>query len=170
MRHTDILLTLAEVATAFAGFAALISVFRKRRESTLRQDALRFRGVVEKCLAVLAFSLLPLIVNSYGFREDVSWRTSSAVLLVVWGSIYIAGLRRTRQALGRSWIRDWPFSVVTAFVLLLLFVSVTLLNSFSIAPQFAPALYLTGLCCPLIIAGMLFMHFVLFSVEFDLET
>jgi hypothetical protein len=170
MEHTDTLLTLAEVATAFAGFAALISVFRKRRESTLRQDAFRFRGVLENCLSVLAFSLLPLVVNSYGFQEDVSWRISSVVLLVIYGAIYIDAFRRLRQLLGSSWLRDWPFSLVTGFVLGILFFSVTLLSSFSITPQLGPALYLTALCCPLVIAGMLFMHFVLFSVEFDLET
>jgi hypothetical protein len=169
MQHEDILLTLAEVATAFAGFASLISVFRKRGESTIRLDAFRFRGVLENCLLVLAFSLLPLIVNSYGLREGVSWQISSIALLTVYGFTYIVSVRRLLQLLGSSWIRDWPVSFSIAFVLGLIFISATFLNVFSLTPQSAPALYLTALCCPLLVAGMLFMHFVLYSVEADLE-
>ena len=169
MQHADILLTLAEVATAFAGFASIISVFRRRAGGTLRLEALRFRGVLENCLVVLAFSLLPLIVDSYGLREVVSWQISSVALLAVHGSSYIAGLRRLRQVLGPSWIREWPFSVLIAFVVEIIFIFATFLNSFHIIPQFAPALYLTALCCPLVVAGMVFMHFVIFSVGADLD-
>lgn len=170
MQHTEILLTLAEVATAFAGFASIVAVFRKRGELTLHLDAFRFRGIIENCLVVLAFSLLPLIVDSYGLWEGVSWRISSMALLVVYGSVFIAAARRLRQMLGPSWIRDLPFSLPMTFVIGVTFISVTFLNSLSITPQFAPALYLTALCCPLVVAGLLFMHFVLFSVRADLET
>ena len=129
MQHTETLLTLAEVATAFAGFASIVGVFRKRGELTLPLDAFRFRGIIENCLVVLAFSLLPLIVHSYALREGVSWRISTMALLVVYACAYTMAARRLSQMLRPSWIPDLQFALPMTFVVGITFISVTLLNS-----------------------------------------
>ena len=83
MENEDLLLTIAEVAVAFAGFASIVSVLGRRSSDTPEHiNALRMRGMILSSLLAVAFSLLPFLLHGYGLTGGVLWRTSSAVLLL----------------------------------------------------------------------------------------
>ena len=82
MLHSDLLLTFAEIAVAFAGFASLISLLGQSSEVL---DSSRLLGMVRTSLLVTAFSLLPFVPAALGSSPLAAWRLSGAVFFVVAG-------------------------------------------------------------------------------------
>jgi hypothetical protein len=79
----DVLLTVAEVSIAFAGFASLIAIFGMRSVSATQTfDLLRYWVMLEFSLAALAFSLLPIILVFVGVSESIVWPGLSGLLAV----------------------------------------------------------------------------------------
>lgn len=95
MAESDVLLSMAEVAVALLGFAAIVSVFRQR--DTWRPDG-RFWAMVAAGTGTLVFSLLPL---PFLFGGSETWRTCS-ILLGVYAlgyCVFLTGsFRRDRAA------------------------------------------------------------------------
>ena len=62
----EILLTFAEIAAAFAGFASIVVIFR-RREQIESDPELRigFQSMLLSALFVVFFSLLPLVLDRF---------------------------------------------------------------------------------------------------------
>ena len=72
MPEVDILLTTAEVAVAFAGFASLVTILgRGSSQVDPRVIALRFRGMLTNSLLVVAFSMIPLVLFHYDLGETI---------------------------------------------------------------------------------------------------
>ncbi len=62
--QTDILLALAEVAVALAGFSAIVVVLKRGVTGQwTRHDADRFHGMIIHAIAAIIFCLLPMIVD-----------------------------------------------------------------------------------------------------------
>ena len=83
MEHSEILLTIAEVGVALAGFASLISVLG-RSENLL--DFTRLLGLVRTSLSAAGFALLPFVPHAFGLLEPAALRLSAAIFVVVQGS------------------------------------------------------------------------------------
>ena len=82
--YTDALLTLAEVSATFAGFAALVTLFARRRlEGGAAHDLLRLRLVIGVSIAAVMGALIPVAIAGYGLTETTTWKLSSAVFLVL---------------------------------------------------------------------------------------
>ena len=102
LQNADLLLTIAEVAVAFTGFASLVSVLSSPsiQEHPLVQS-IRFRAMVTMSLIVVAFSLVPFVPLRLGVSAAVSWRISSALFLlaalvgVINGARHVAIARAT---------------------------------------------------------------------------
>ena len=77
MDESDVLLSMAEVAVALLGFAAIVSVFRQR--DTWRPDG-RFWAMVAAGIGTLVFSLLPLPFLFGGIAPASTWQTCDALL------------------------------------------------------------------------------------------
>lgn len=77
MAESDVLLSMAEVAVALLGFAAIVSVFRQR--DVWRPDG-RFWAMVGAGVGTLALSLVPLPFLYAGGAAQATWRTCSALL------------------------------------------------------------------------------------------
>lgn len=94
----DTLLALAEIAVAFAGFAALVSVIRpgKREPGQVLHDLLRLRLVVASSVAGVAGSLLPVGFAGYGLQEETTWRVSALLFLIFGYGIIVSFLRAYR--------------------------------------------------------------------------
>jgi hypothetical protein len=77
----SVLFALAEISVAFAGFSAIVVLF-KRRDSGKWQaaDADRFHGMVLHAMAAVFFCLLPSIVGVFTDRAALVWNLSSAAL------------------------------------------------------------------------------------------
>lgn len=82
--NTGTLLALAEIAAAFAGFAALVSVIQRgeRLPGQAMHDLLRLRLVIGSSVAGVAAALVPVALAGYGVDPDTTWRISSALFLV----------------------------------------------------------------------------------------
>jgi len=77
MNESDVLLSMAEIAVALLGFAAIVSVFRQR--DTWRPDG-RFWAMVTAGVGTLIFSLLPLPFLFGGIAPTSTWQTCNALL------------------------------------------------------------------------------------------
>ena len=83
MTGEDVLLTTAEDGVAFAGFASVVTVFRRREAGDRAAgDAVRFRLMIAASLSVVLFALLPFAFAFFGLGEEEVWAASSAVLAV----------------------------------------------------------------------------------------
>lgn len=83
MNEPDVLLSMAEIAVALLGFAAIVTVFRQR--DTWRPDG-RFWAMVAAGIGTLVFSLLPLPFLFGGIAPTSTWQTCCTLL-----SLYALG-------------------------------------------------------------------------------
>ena len=81
--HTDLLLTMAEVSVAFAGFASITVLFRGRSAGEwTTPDRLRYGAMLRGSLCACLFSLFPVVLFQAGVSESWTWSVTSACLLV----------------------------------------------------------------------------------------
>ena len=153
MPEVDILLTTAELAVAFAGFASLVTILGRRSSRVdPRIIAMRFRGMLTNSLLVVAFSMIPLVLLRYGLSETVVWRLSSILLALAGGINFLALFFRGRPL----YTEGVPISAVRRAVTFGLFVIAEValvLNASGVTETIASAAYLTGLLSFLCIAG-----------------
>lgn len=161
MEHQDLLQTFAEVAVAFAGFSALVSIFDRRADSDdPRIRHFRVRVMVEYSLCVVVFSFVPYLLNAVVGSEEVAWRVSSAALAIVWSVVGLSSSRRARHILGRS-----TFSVAPAFSSIATMLgyagaTILVLNAFGFALRSFGASYILGLFFPLLQSALYFLRIV----------
>jgi hypothetical protein len=104
MDETQVLVGVAEVAIALAGFSGLVVVFRAR-ESWSAVDRSGLTALLLLSLATAAFAFLPLTIWEIAGSEDRVWRASSALWsigdigFVVWLRSRAARLRRADPAM-----------------------------------------------------------------------
>ncbi len=164
MPEVDILLTTAEVAVAFAGFASLVTILGRRSSQVdPRIVAMRFRGMLTNSLLVVAFSMIPLVLFRYGLRETVVWRLSSVLLALAGGINFLALFLHARPLL-REGVPISSVRRAVTFGLIGLAEVVLVLNASGVTEPIASAAYLTGLLLFLCIAGFaaawLFLSFL----------
>jgi hypothetical protein len=128
---TGTLLSIAELAVAISGFAAIVEVVSAREKG--RWDRDDFNGMVFHALVALVFSLTPVVLIELGLASDRAWRILGGVLglfmlahsgLVAW--VYVRPRERSLELLavllpclvggalvgvGLGW-RAWPASGV----------------------------------------------------------
>jgi hypothetical protein len=84
LEQTDALLTIAEVSATFAGFAALVTLFARRRvDGAVAHDLLRLRLVIGMSVVVVMAALIPVAVAGFGLAESIAWQLSAAVFLLL---------------------------------------------------------------------------------------
>ena len=106
MAESELLLTFAEVAVAFAGFASLVGILGRRTSSDHSLVlATRMRAMLVTSLLVTAFALLPLVISRYGGTGDSTWLISAVAMLVAVAG-YMAWILITFRALGREISRN----------------------------------------------------------------
>ncbi len=160
MQDSDLLLTIAEVAVAFAGFASLVSILGHRSaQDDFYVSSVRMRAMVLYSLLVVAFALIPFVFNRYGLRDEALWRVSSALFAI---AVVAVEVWLIRQVFGLHVLsRRRPVLVIVIPTLSV--ASVTLLANATIVPSsLTAALYLTGLGLLLFLAGLVFA-LILFS-------
>jgi len=75
------LLTIAEVATAFAGFASLVTIVATRGiETWTRGPRIRFMLMIYMSLSSILFSLLPFTFLYFELPTTMVWRLSGGIL------------------------------------------------------------------------------------------
>lgn len=157
---TSILLSLAEIAAAFVGFAALVSVLKtdSHRPNDATHDLLRLRLVISGSVAGVAAALIPVGLGGYGLESGTVWRVAAAVFLVFDNSIIASFVGAYRPVKGSFRPDHLAVLVVAALEIVEQVSLVAVVLGLSTAPPFA--LYLTALIANLCQAGFIFVRFV----------
>lgn len=161
MDHQDLLQTFAEVAVAFAGFSAVVSIFDRRAEDddpAVRHY--RVRVMVEYSLCVTIFAFVPYLLNAVLASEGLAWRISSLLLAISWSVVGLQSRSRARTALGRSvWSAAPAFSGV-ATAIGWIGAGILVANAAGIPIRSAGTSYILGLFLPLLQSALYFLRIV----------
>jgi len=164
--HENWLQTLAEVAVALAGFSGLLAGIRQRSERQSRINVTRLRTIVETSLSVLAFSLLPAILNGLGVSEVGAFRISAVSFLAGFIPLTINGLHRFRVASGGSALSSSPLLFGTYLASATTLVA-AVGCSVGLPGSAVPTLYLVALAGTLAIGALNFLGFASGYSDFE---
>ncbi len=155
MDGTDALLTIAEVAVAFAGFASVVTAFRRRDDGSWSPpDVVRFQLMIAASLSAVLFALLPFAFAFFDVAEAKIWSASSAILaayLLLLSALVVRRAVRLTTMGALSPFVSWPFLAGDAAVLALL-----ALNAAGAGPRPGLGPYFLGLLYLLILSGVSF--------------
>lgn len=159
LENTDALLSLAEIAAAFAGFAALVSVIRGGGDRTdVVHDLLRLRLVISSGVAGVAAALIPVGLAGYGFETELTWRLAALLFLIFDNGIIVSFLGAYRPVRGTFPPDRLAVTVVSSLELVEQASLLAVLLGVIVGA--APALYVTALIANICQAGFIFVRFV----------
>jgi hypothetical protein len=158
--NTDTLLSLAEIAAAFAGFAALVSVIRRRaaRRPDALHDLLRLRLVISSSVAGVAAALVPVGLAGYGLDPAVVWRVAAVIFLVFDNGIIASFIASYRPVRGQFPPDRLAVALVTSLEVLEQASLVVVVLGLPFGN--ASALYVTALIANICQTGFIFVRFV----------
>ncbi len=159
MPESDLLLTLAEVSVAFAGFASIVVLFKRRDSGLWRaEDAFRFGIMLEYSLAALFFAVAPVLLGYFEVGRPGVWAASSAAL----GLFIVVEAPRgwwSARRLARAGRLNWALNTFIG-VLALSSVVALLLNVIEVGFHGEGGPYVAGVCVLLLGAGINFYRLV----------
>jgi hypothetical protein len=155
----DALMNFAEIAAAFAGFSALVSVLRDRgaRTETVH-NILRLRIVISTSVLVVAASLIPAGLMNFGMSDDIVWRLSAVTLLALNYGVIASFVRSYRPVQGRFPADRLAIGVVGVLELLDQVALVVVI--LCVWPSLNYAFYFLALVFNLCQAAFVFLRFV----------
>ena len=166
--HSDILLTLAEVAVAFVGFAGIASVFARGLDQVPNAVvAVRLRGMVDTGLTACFAAVLPLVVASYPLSASATWRLSSLGFAGLFSLVWVVAQARLRR-MTKAGV-DWgsPLYRRTLWGVWVTTMTLLLANASGLSKGLEGPLYLTALLVTMVLAGTLFIRVLLILVPAD---
>ncbi len=167
---TDVLLTIAEVAIAVLGFAAIVTALRRR--SAQRADLLtRFRlGImIETSTAVLLFSFLPFVFRAAELQESSIVSVSSASFAVALAILVGRAFGRQKREFGSLFLPETRLFDLLAVTSGALLIGALSLRSAGLLPQLGFAPYVAGLVFCLFMAIQVFVRIVFFASDADAD-
>jgi hypothetical protein len=144
MQDTELLLSLAEIAGVFVGFAALISV--RSGGASEAEEVTYIRWVVTLGVWVVIAAIAPIIVGRYGVTGHELWLVCSLLSLVLYLGLWIVNERTTeaREA-GAVLSRAQTVGVMAFFLAFIVpVIAALVLVVLGLFPDQEPALYLTA--------------------------
>lgn len=144
MQDTELLLSLAEIAGVFIGFAALISV--RSGGAMELHEATYIRWVVTLGVWVVIAALAPIIISGYGLAGHELWLVCSLLALVLYLGLWIVSERTTEaKELGADYSLAQTVGVVGFNLALVIpMLGALVLVVLGLFPEREPALYLTA--------------------------
>jgi hypothetical protein len=155
----DTLLTIAEIAATFAGFAALVSALGRRATSgRALHDLLRLRLVIATSLIVVVAALVPSALARFDLPEDAVWRIAAFVFVAL-TAIEIVSFVMSYRTVREEFPPDLLATGV-AIVLQIVAQAALLTILVDAAVAYHDALYVTALVAMLCTAAFVFMRLV----------
>lgn len=97
MDETDILLTVAEIGVALAGFASLAAILGRRDQHTdPLVNAIRLRGLLDAGLSTMMLALIGVLMLQIGGPREWVWQAAAGVGLLFVCTIGVAAFRREK--------------------------------------------------------------------------
>ena len=160
MQDSEILLTLAEIAVAFAGFASIAVLFRRREKGKWDPaDAFRYRSMLANGLFCCVFAFLPLVLGRFELPDRLLWSICSALLLIYYVLRVSANIPVALRMAGQAGVRpprDFALNLGNAAIVILL----QLGNLVAVPFDRGPAPYVAGVALVLVNAGTNFYNLV----------
>ena len=157
--YTDALLTLAEVSATFAGFAALVTLFARRRlEGAAAHDLLRLRLVIGVSVVVVMAALIPVAIAGLGFDEKLTWQLSAAIFLLL--IYFVIGSFIVSYATVKGSFPPDRLAVLVAVVLEVLIQASLILVLFGVTEERLYGLYVSALIGTIGQAAFVFLRLV----------
>ncbi len=103
LEHQDILYALAEVATAFAGFAGIVIVLGGRDRGTWQpSDPFFLTGLLSCSLGVVFFGFVPDLVRAAHLDAGHAWRVSAFLFATYHLGVLVVQARSRRRVLSQE--------------------------------------------------------------------
>jgi hypothetical protein len=154
MDHEDILLTLAEVSVALAGFSGVVAVFGRRDPGTWSfADRFRFFALVHTSLSSLLLCILPFGLLAFNIPEEAVWRALSSLLVLY---LIVVAVLSTRRLLAAAASERGEFTAIVMPVGLAIGAATLALNIYNVAVGAAFGPFLLGLIFLLVTSSFLF--------------
>ena len=158
---SDILLTVAEIAVAFAGFASIVAIFQARwTQDDAPFDLFRFWVMLAFSLAALLFALIPFPLHFLGVAPSEVWRASSLLLacFVVANTLFVGRLYWRGVAAVVTSLN--PVIAVFAYAIYAVILIAQIANAAGLLGGPGFGLYLLGLLLILFSAALNFVRLV----------
>ena len=158
MDQVEVLLTIAELGVALAGFASIVTVIGRRQNGETHElVGARLRTMLEVALRNAAFALLPLPFLQLLPSDPIVWRVGSGLYVIAVGLHWL----RVRGTIDEGW---WTASNL---LLVVLTGVVAVANVLGLAGSKAFSLYLANLLLGLAASGISFLSVAttIFRVE-----
>ncbi len=162
--HSDLLLTIAEIAVAFAAFSGLVSVLGQARSKIDPLAAAnRLDSVLITSLLATAFALFPFLPTSFGAAPDIAWRLSAGIFSVAWFAYALSVILRIRRLMSEGVERALLITPVSRAMapLYLIGILALLVTSIGFFPGQIRGVYLFGLFVLLFTSGSVFVRLFL---------
>ncbi len=154
MDHGDILLTLAEVSVAFAGFSGVVAVFGRRDPGTWSfADRVRFFMLVHVSLSSLLLCIEPFGLLALNVAEASVWRSLSALFVL---ENILVGFLFIRRFLAASSSERAEFTLIVFPVFFAILAAVLVLNIYNVAVGATFGPFLVALIFNLVYSSFLF--------------
>jgi hypothetical protein len=159
MDTTGDLIGLAQIASAFAGFAALVSVLKERGKSAdALHGVLRLRIVISTSVVVVAACLIPIGLANFELSDRIVWGVSATLLLALNYGVIFSFVKSYQPVQGQFPPDRLAVSLVgTLEVLDQAALVVVILN---IWPALSPPLYVGAIILNICQAAFVFLRFV----------
>ena len=152
--HGDILLTLAEVSVAFAGFSGVVAVFGRRDPNLWSfADRFRFFSLVHTSLSSLLLCIVPFGLFALNVPEASVWRSVSALFLLY---MIVVVFLSTRRLLAASSSERAGFTGIGFYVSFATSAPMLILNFYNVAVGAAFGPFLVCLIFLLAVSSFLF--------------
>ncbi len=140
----DILIAIAQIAAAFAGFGAVATAFGSRDQAgAVRVDAGRMINLIIMSLSCISIAVLPAVIAQFDIAERWVWGSAAAAYLLVASVAMPAVLLRTRK-MGRHGLLSVP-ALIAGSGLGVVGVTAMVLTLFDVPTGIGRAAYTAGL-------------------------
>ena len=156
MDQTEILLTVAEIGVALAGFASLAAILGRRDKHTdPLVNAIRLRGLLDAGLSTMLLALIGVLMLQVGGPNSWVWQVSSGTGLLFVSTIGVAAFRREKLR------RHLPGFRRVASIIMFTLVAATFVGfaavAAGIAGDFGFHIFFGMLCLFLVICSTMFV-------------
>jgi hypothetical protein len=156
LEEIDILLTIAEIGVALAGFASLASILgHEDKNIDPLVNAIRFRALLDAGLSAMLLALIGVLVVKIGGPVDRAWQAASGVGVLFLVTIGYSTYRRSAQRRHLPGFRKRVSVVIYSILVLMLvgfaFASTGLAGAYSFHVFFANLILLLMICCTMFV-------------------